>query len=157
MELGRIAETHYTEHLNKIAQFLWGKKLDADVLATIFSYTENHPYYLNKLCDRIVTLHEKKPPSSHDIDMIWMDILQEEKSDAIKEILALPAGQKKALLYIAQGQTSKISSKESMLALNMTTSSIYTALTGLEEKDIIEKIDKQYRIINPVIKYYVLK
>ncbi|MCW5590270.1 MAG: hypothetical protein KIT27_11490 [Legionellales bacterium] len=69
----------------------------------------------------------------------------------------MPVGQKKILFIIAQEKIQKLSSKETMLLLKMTSSSIITALQGLEEKDIIEKEQQQYKIINPVIKYYVLQ
>ncbi len=39
----------------------------------------------------------------------------------------------------------------------MTSSSIITALEGLEEKDVIEKEEDQYQIINPIVKYYILR
>lgn len=45
-----------------------------------------------------------------------------------------------------------------MLELQMTSSSIITALEGLEEKDVIEKDEEDmYQIINPVVKFYALK
>lgn len=44
-----------------------------------------------------------------------------------------------------------------MLELQMTSSSVITALDGLEEKDVIEREEDNYQIINPVVKYYVLK
>ncbi len=33
-----------------------------DLISEIMLLTEKHPYYLNKLCDRLWTFHEKKPP-----------------------------------------------------------------------------------------------
>ncbi len=32
-----------------------------------------------------------------------------------------------------------------------------TTLAGLMEKDVIEKEDEKYQIINPVVKFYALK
>ncbi len=39
----------------------------------------------------------------------------------------------------------------------MSSSSIITAIEGLEEKDIIEKQGNKYQVINPVLKHFVLK
>ena len=82
-------------------------------------------------------------------------MVEEEKSDAIKEISQLPVGQKQVLLKIAQNNTLYMSGKQTMLELKMTSSSIIRALEGLEGKDIVEKEDNKYQIINPVIEYYV--
>lgn len=60
------------------------------------------------------------------------------------------------LLKIAQQETEQLTSKKSVLELQMNSSSIIAALSGLEEKDVVEKEDEQYRIINPIVKYYVL-
>jgi hypothetical protein len=44
-----------------------------------------------------------------------------------------------------------------MVERNMSGSAVIAALDGLEEKDVIERDEDQYQIINPVVKYYVLK
>ena len=83
-------------------------------------------------------------------------IIEEEKSDAIKEILQLSTTQKAVLSRVAK-EAEHLTDKESIIALGLSGSSIMAALEGLEEKDIIEKQDKKYQIINPIIKCYVLK
>ena len=89
--------------------------------------------------------------------MQWSEIIAEEKSDAIKEISALPAGQKNVLSKLAENEATQMTEKQTIMDLKMTGSSIARALEGLEEKDVIEKIETGYQIINPVIKFYVLK
>ena len=51
--LKRIDETHYAAHLNKAAMAMWGVGLSEAVFQAIISATEKHPYYMNKLCDRL--------------------------------------------------------------------------------------------------------
>jgi len=112
---------------------------------------------LNKLCDRLWTYYSEKPPLIGTVDEAWLEILNEEKSDAVKEISLLSLGQKAVLNQIAKGINLHLTSKQTMLELQMTSSSIITALEGLEEKDMIEKAGGQYQIINPVVRFYALK
>ena len=152
--LKRIDISHYQEHIQKAAKLAWKQKISDDAFNKIILLTERHPFYLNKLCDRLWTYFVAMPPSVNDVENAWTEIREEEKSDAIKEISLLSLGQKVVLSQIAKETSLLITSKKSMLELQMTSSSIITALEGLEEKDIIEKIDEQYQIINPVVKFY---
>lgn len=157
LTLDRISPQHYTEHLQKAAKKAWNQALPANSIEIILSLSERHPHYVNKLCDRLWTHYTKKPPTSAEIEKVWDNILHEEKSDAVKEISLLSLGQKNVLLQIAKSPSSQLTSKKSMLELNMSSSSIITALSGLEEKDVIEKINDRYQIISPIVKFYVLK
>ena len=156
LPLQRISEKHYFTHLQKAAKQAWKKELDEKIIHKICSLTERHPHYLNKLCDRLWS-KAKKHPQMTDVDKTWNLILEEEKSDAVREISLLSLNQKNVLLQIAKNITTQLTSKQSMLDLSMTSSSIMTALEGLEEKDMIEKVEDQYQIINPIVKHYVLK
>lgn len=64
--------------------------------------------------------------------------------------------QKNVLSQIAKSPNIQLTVKKNILELQMTSSSITGALEGLEEKDVIEKEQNQYQIINPVVKFYVL-
>lgn len=157
IDLARISQEHYNDHLQKAALLAWQQKLSAAVINEIITITERHPYYMNKLCDKLWTYYKNKPPTTtQDVAKTWETILEEEKSDAIKEISALSLGQKAILLQITKNKLS-ITSKQSMLESNMASSSIVAALEALQEKDIIEKIDQQYSIINPIVKFYAAK
>lgn len=157
ISLRRISAEHYQKHIQQAASECWKRNLDEGVLNQIISLSERHPFYLNKLCDRIWTYYDKKQPSIDEVTLTWNEILEEEKSDSVKEISLLSAGQKNVALLIAKKETEQLTSKHSMMELQMTSSSIITALEGLEEKDIIEKEKDQYQIINPIVRYYVLK
>lgn len=157
MTLSRISSPHYLLQLEKAAKLAWNNKLSDSICEDIFTVTERHPYYFNKLCDKLWVYFDKNPPLSQDVYTTWKLLLDEEKSDAVKEISSLSAGQKSVLFQLAQLSHIPLTSKQNMLSLDMASSSIMTAIKALEEKDIIEKIDSYYQIINPVIKYYVLK
>ncbi|MGE0207319.1 MAG: hypothetical protein AB7R69_05730 [Candidatus Babeliales bacterium] len=86
----------------------------------------------------------------------WIEIIEEEKSDAINDIFQLSAGQNAVLTQIAKG-AAQLTNNKTILRLEMSSSSIITAIEGLEEKDIIEKQGNKYQVINPVLKHFVLK
>lgn len=153
----RIDVEHYQSHIQKAALLTWNKNLDDEALNKIILCTERHPFYLNKLCDRLWTYSKDKPPSIDDVTRAWLEILEEEKSDAIKEISLLSLGQKIILNEIAKGINHQLTSKQTILEVQMTSSSIITAIDGLEEKDMIEKQDDRYQLINPVVRFYALK
>ncbi len=154
--LNRISEEHYKKHFLKAAKLSWNTSLPEISLEKIMTLTERHSYYINKLCDQLWTYCDRAF-GLKEIDRVWTQILEEEKSDVVKEISLLSMGQKNVLFYIAKGSTQSLTSKESVLSLQMTSSSIVAALHGLEEKDVIEKQISEYHIINPVLKYYAVK
>jgi len=157
LALDRISAEHYQIHIQKAAKLAWGEVLNENCVSKILFLTERHPYYLNKLCDRILVFYPDKQPKVNNITETWERILDEEKSDAIKEISLLSSGQKIVLMQIAKEATSQLTSKQILIAMQMTGSSVMTALEGLEEKDVIERRNDKYQIINPIVKYYVLK
>ncbi len=110
---------------------------------------------MNKLCDRLWTFYDKKPPTEKEVTIEWQNIVAEEKSDAIKELSLLSMGQKTVLLHLTQAPDALLTGKESIMSLKMAGSSILAALDGLEEKDMIAKEEAHYQIINPVVRYYV--
>lgn len=156
LSLPRIQEEHYVTHLQKIAKLAWKKTFSQGQLNQIFLMTERHPYYLNKLCDRLFR-ESQLAASVEFINQTWEIILLEEKSDAVKDISMLSLGQKNVLYHIAKNPHLLLTSKESVLKLEMTSSSILAAAEALEEKDFLEKENGHYRLISPVIKFYVLK
>ena len=62
-----------------------------------------------------------------------------------------------ALKKQTKGTNTHLTSKQTVLELQMISSSIITALDGLEERGMIEKEDEKYQLINPVVRFYALK
>ena len=151
----RISPDHYKKHFQKAAQLAWKKSLNEEVIDRILLLTERHPFYVNKLGDRLLSHFDKRTaPHAPDVDAAWLEIVTEEKSDAVKEISSLSMGQKSLLQQIANKEGLPISGKQTMLNLKMTSSSIMTALNALEEKDLIEREAGEIQIINPVVRYF---
>jgi hypothetical protein len=154
LNLERISYEDYKKHLNNAAITAWRTVLTDDVIKGITDLTECHPYYMNKFCD-VVWSENKKAPNIEDISRAWQLFLGEEKGDLFRELSLLSAGQKKVLSIIATGTILELSGKESANKLNMSPSSISAALRGLEDKDVIDRKNQQYKIINPVLKAYI--
>lgn len=157
LTLKRISAEHYHAHIQKAAKLAWGEELSESCVNRILDLTDRHPYYVNKICDRVWTYFPDKQPKESNIINAWHNIIDEEKSDAIKDISLLSSGQKTVLLQIAKEPNAQLTSKSILMEMQMTGSSVMAALEGLEEKDVIERNEDGYQIINPVVKYYVLK
>lgn len=152
LHLDRISEEHYIHHLNKAAKFAWDAILDEKVFKQIMVLSERHPYYVNYLCD-ILWSQCKNKPKINDVNTAWMQVIEEEYSDANAEISNISMGQRKILKYIATHSSESLLSATSIGAISMALSSAASAINSLIEKDIIEKQGSQYVIINPIIKH----
>lgn len=152
LRLKRIESEHYRKHLNHAANLAWKKKLPQDVFEQIMLLSERHPFFVNYLCD-IIWTDCKILPSIKDVDHAWKSVIDEETSDANAEIANLSMGQKKLLKHIANYSGDQLMSANTVKEIGMALSSISGAIAGLIEKDIIEKENDSYNIINPVIKY----
>ncbi len=149
--LDRINEEHYKSHLNKAAKAMWHEVLDDAVFKKIMSLTECHPYYVNYLCDELWSECTIAPKLA-DIDKAWDMVTEEERSDLLKDFFSLSDNQRKLMIYLATHEGKNIFSNETAKKMDVTISSISRALTALVEKDYIEKIGENYRLIVPVYK-----
>ncbi len=154
--LKRITAEHYHKHINKVAKTVWGEVLDKKVIDKILQLTERHPFYVNKLCDRLLVFTPQMVPTVRNVETAWCSILEEDKSDAVKDISLLPTSQKKVLLQVAKNNAAHLASKHAVIGMQMAPSSIKTAAEGLEKKDVIEQFDNHYHVVNPVVKHFVL-
>ncbi len=151
IRLIRISAIDYEKHIQHIAEKTWHKKLDTSVFESMMNVSNRHPYYVNYLCDVLWETCEKLP-SKLDIEKAWLKVVEEEWSDALKELSDLPLGQRRLLKYIANNKTKSIQSQEVSRQLLMPPSSIGAASRVLIEKDYIEKTDKDYfEVINPLL------
>ena len=150
--LKRIEQLHYQKHINKAAKLAWNNNLTNDVIQQIMTLSDRHPYYINYLCD-VIWNECHTLPKLNDIDKGWQIVIEEEKSDANAEIGKLSMGQRKVLKYIANNPEDNLMSAKTSSIIGLALSSISGAITKLLEKDIIEKQNSGYIIINPITKY----
>jgi hypothetical protein len=149
--LNRIEEPHYHTHINHAAEIKWGHALSPEVFNAIMSLTERHPYYVNYLCDEVFS-ECTSLPTLVDIDQAWNLVVEEEQSDLMKDFAALADNQRKLLRYIANHDGQVLYGAEVSQKADLSSNSISRAITGLMEKDYIEKMADCYRLIVPVYK-----
>lgn len=151
INLERISEQDYVEHLSALAKLRWHQSLSSEALNQIFVLTERHPYYLNSLCLRLWESDLNQAPDPAYIQTIWHQFAMEERLDVARELSMLSKGQRKILIQIADGFNQILTGKSFLQKVNMTSSSVTEALQILEQKDYIEKHLSHYRIIDPLV------
>jgi hypothetical protein len=147
--LNRMEKHHYQPHLNAAANIRWNEDLDPDVFEKIMSITERHPYYVNYLCNEL-WLDNEKPPTVADVEEAWCEIVEEERSDLIKDFFSLPDNQRKILIYLSNHAGENLHAHEVITKIQIPSGSIGRAIAVLIEKNYIEKVDTNYRVIVPV-------
>lgn len=153
IKLERIAETHYQNHLNKAAQQMWKHNLPDAVFKQIMQLTERHPYYVNYVCDALWSLDSKSLPKLEDVNSVWEVIMEEERSDLLKEFFSITENQKKLLIYLAAKPGDSIYSAHATQIMGLASTSVPKVLYVLLAKDMVEEYEKgKYRVINPVYK-----
>jgi DNA-binding IclR family transcriptional regulator len=146
--LDRIHEEDYRKHLNNSAKIIWDQPLSEAAFKQIMLLTERHPYYVNYLCDELCGTLEKTP-SAEQITRAWKNVIEEERSDLLKDFFSLTDNQQKLLMHIANDGSKNLFSSEVSRKLAISASSISRAIAALLEKDYIEKTEGHYRIIVP--------
>lgn len=151
LKLKRISASDYKKHINKIAFETWNKELDEETFNEIMQLSNRYPYYVNYLCD-VIWEENNQLPKIDDVRQAWSIVVEEEWSDALKEISFLSISQRKILKFIATSYVTSITSQKTCAELGMPSSTIFSAVEILIEKDYVE-IDESghYQIINPLL------
>lgn len=151
LKLERISAADYEKHLNQIAIERWNKKLDEPTFAMIMYLSNRHPYYVNYLCD-IIWEENENLPTVGDVEKAWLTVIEEEWSDALREIASLSINQRKLLKFVVTHDAKNITSQEICLTLHLPASTIKSAISALVEKDYIEMNETgRYKVINPLL------
>ena len=149
--LDRISEEHYKSHLNNASKQIWGELLSDEAFEKIIFLTERHPYYVNYLCDALCSEYDTLP-TAQDVEEAWRSVIEEERSDLIKDFSMLTNNQRKLIIHIAIHSGNNLFSSETSKKTEIPISSISRIISSLTEKDYIEKIGEQYRLIVPAYK-----
>ena len=147
LTLDRIGEKDYHPHLNRAARSQWKKDLSQSVFEKIMQVTERHPYYVNYLCNELWL--DDKSPTIHSVTEAWDMIVDEERSDLIKDFLSLSDNQRKLLIYIANFGGHNLYASEVVTKTEIPSGSIATTVAILLEKNYIEKSHNVFKIIVP--------
>ena len=151
--LERINRENYIPFIAQIARHTFKKNLAEETIETILNVTECHPYYVNVLCSRL--WRKNKIFESSDVIETWHHYAVEEKSTVFKELEALSANQLRLLIELAKYDSTKEPLGDEFLSfVGMPISSVRQSFNVLLEKDYVYKnLEKQYRILDPLIKY----
>ena len=147
----RISTKDYQTHINKAAKAMWKQNLNQQVFERIMELSECHPYYVNYLCDELWSKKESVP-NIDDVNKAWDMVVEEERSDLLKDFFALSENQRKLMIYLANYGGNDIYSQVAAKKMDIHITSVSRALTTLIEKDYLEKYDGGYRLIAPVYK-----
>ena len=149
--LKRILENAYTKHIQAAAKLRWSRKLSKKELDVIFYYSERHPYYLNLLCSRLLSIES---PSPKNIEKIWMQYAIEERSHVSSELDLLTKNQKKLLIVLSRTGGAKAAlGKEFIYKTNMSKTTVRQCLIFLERRDYIFRDENNLvNILDPLIK-----
>lgn len=152
LKLERISANDYEPHINKIALETWHKKLEETTFATIMQLSNRHPYYVNYLCDILWGDNDQLPGES-EVKKAWGIVIEEERSDIIREIESLSLAQRKVLKFIATQTTGNLLSHAESIKISLPSSTVSSAIKVLLEEDYIEfdATVKRYSILNPLI------
>ena len=148
LEITRIDREHYKDHLNKASQKAWETDLPETIFDEIMNLSERHPYFVNALCDEIWNECDSVP-SITKVHECWSIIVEGERSDLIKDFLQLSDNQRKVLMHIANYSGKGLFSSQTFDAIKMAPGSVHTAVTTLMERDFVEKVGDDYRLIVP--------
>ncbi|GJM07513.1 MAG: hypothetical protein DHS20C10_12470 [marine bacterium B5-7] len=150
IKLERIAKSHYLAHLNAAAKEKWKGALLNETFEKIMLRTEQHPYYVNYLCDLLWSSCEALP-TPEDVEQAWCLVVEEEESDLLREFFSISENQKKLLIYIATQSGQNIYSSACIQSTGLLSTSIPKLIKILQEKSMIEEVEKGvYRAINPI-------
>lgn len=149
--LNRILEDAYTKHIQAAAKLRWSRELSKNELDVIFHCSERHPYYLNLLCSRLLSIEKISPEN---IEKAWMQYAIEERSHVSSELDLLSKNQKKLLIILSRtdGTTTALG-KEFIYKTNMSKTTVRQCLIFLERRNYIFKDENNYfKILDPLIK-----
>lgn len=154
--LDRISKNDYRAHINKAAKAMWNKKLPEEVFDEIMNVSEQHPYYVNYLCD-VLWSENETIPAIEDVNNAWNMIIEEERSDLLKDFFMLSTNQRKVVIFIANHGGTSLFSHHAAKTMDMPASSVNRVLITLIEKDFIAKTKDEYILIVPIYKALLQK
>jgi uncharacterized protein len=154
MEVDRISEEHYRPHLKKLSKNRWGKEISGQAFEKVMQVTDNHPYYINVLCQNLWL--EEELPNVEKVEAVWDLYVKGNRAIIVDDIIGLTLNQKKVLSILAKFPIKEMYSSETMMQMKLTPGSIQRVLESLLEKDLVYIKNDEYTLLDPAIRYYLL-
>lgn len=153
ISLSRISNNDYLPFIQQKMKEKWDKNISMETLEYILNLTENHSYYVNVLCHRLLILDAL--PTEQSVELVWNKYALEEKNNVINELNLLSTNQAKMLIAIAKyGKECTPLSKKFISITRFSLSSASQSIKALESKDYININESgNYFIVDPLIRY----
>lgn len=155
--LDRIDSDHYYSYIQEASMMQWNEKIRKEIIQRILDLTENHPFYVNFLCN---TLWRKNdlPAHSHLVDETWHDCLLMEERRLITELESLTVNQRVLLKAISHANDLKEPTAASFLSpIGLSSGTATQVIKSLLKKDMIFVDNKNsMRVLDPLMKYMLL-
>jgi AAA+ ATPase superfamily predicted ATPase len=154
INIERMKEEIYIEHLTKLSLIKWKKSISQECLRQIILSTELHPFYMNVLCQLL--WEDNTLPTIEKICEVWHDYVKAQKHIISHDIMELSSNQRKILNALATKPVKEIQSAEFTSSLKISVSSAQQALEVLLAKDLVYSDENGiYRVLDPAMRYYL--
>lgn len=154
MTLSRITEADYSLFIQKHAHSKWKKPLSQDVLDTIFSLSERHPYYVNLICNDMWLSNAY--PTVEKIELFWKRYVEVEKSAFVSELSQLSNNQKLLVRALAQQSTAHPFHTDYLKLTGLSVASQKQSLSKLALKDIVFLNEAgMFCVLDPAMRAYI--
>lgn len=126
-----------------------------ELVESILDATGCHPYYTQQLCHEIWDILSEKETLTTELFNMAMDrVLTREKAVYLEILDSLPGTQMRMLKSIAEGWENPYS-KDSLMALNMSSSTAQKAVKALIKKDLVSKKNGDLELEDPFFEIFV--
>jgi uncharacterized protein len=154
LRLDRIKAISFKSFIEKLSEKKWASMIDNDCLELIMTLTEQHTFYVNRLC-RLLWKNEQKP-SFETIKRTWENYVHSEQWIA-EDISKLTANQRNIMKALAKQPTVEIYGEYIRKSTNIPGSSIEKTVLSLKKMDMIYcDNDGFHRVLDPAIRYFLL-
>jgi len=156
--LGRIASPHYMHYIQEAALIKWKTKISENIIERILKLTENHPFYVNYLCNQ---LWQKStlPTEEGEVDTAWEECFLSEERRFVTELEQLTINQRLLLKEVANTPNLLEPTSTTFLSkIALSSGTVIPILKTLSNKDLIFIDDQKVtRVLDPLLKYMLIK
>ncbi len=131
-----------------------GKKIEQKHIREAFRITHGFPYYMQQLMFEVWNQTRGQVNSS--ILKNSIRLMCEREYDLYSLIWSdLTPNQKKTVKYIILNDGKNLYANEQLSEFGLSASTLKSTLEGLMKKDVCERKDDQYYLVDPIMKYWV--
>jgi len=154
LRLDRIKPKDLHGFIKKLSKRKWGSILDDDCLDLIISLTEQHTFYVNRLC-RLLWKHDQKP-DKEGVKVAWDSYVNSQQWIA-DDLSKLTANQRNIMQALAKQPTSEIYGEYMRNTTKIQASSISKTIASLQKTDMIYcDTQKNFKITDPAVRCFIL-